>query len=171
MNHLTQTQVINGITITREITIIYEQIEDTMNAREPRLYTFRLAELMDLYPPIARVNTDDHKQYIVDIKKSLLSHDCKYGSRDMPKHATVYRVALHPDRDDIEVVSIGMERGDTTPDTVYSHFSHLPKWMQDRLHVMNLLDDTAPTEHIEGIGRRISKYVFWMEIPKENGNG
>lgn len=90
----------------------------------------------------------------------------------MPKQTTVYRVALHPDRDDIEVVSIGMERVDTTPDTVYTHFSRLPTWMQDRLHVMNLLNDTAPTEHIEGIGRRISKYVFWLEIPKgENNHG
>jgi len=108
---------------------------------------------------------------IAYIKNALLSHDHKQGANALPKHATVYRVALHPDRDDIEVVSIGMERGDTAPDTVYLNFSCLPQWMQDRLHVMNLLDDTAPTEHIEGIGRRISKYVFWLEIPKENGNG
>jgi hypothetical protein len=106
------------------------------------------------------------------VKQALLVHDHTDGGRALPKHATVYRVALHPDRNDIEVVSIGMERVDMEPDRVYTDFSRLPKWMQERLHVMVMLDDTAPTEHIEGIGRRISKYVFWMEIPKgENNHG
>ena len=106
------------------------------------------------------------------IKRDLLQHDHPQGANALPKQTTVYRVALHPDRNDIEVVSIGMERVDTLPDTVYADFSKLPTWMQEKLHVMLMLDDTAPTEHVEGLGRRISKYVFWLEIPnKENGNG
>lgn len=138
-----------------------------MNDRGPRRYYFRLAEFRKRYTRSSRTSSD----FYGAVKLALLAHDHNRGANALPKHTTVYRVALHPDRDDIEVVSIGMERVDTTPDTVYANFSKLPKWMQDRLHVMNLLDDTAPTEHIEGIGRRISKYVFWMEIPKENGNG
>lgn len=129
-------------------------------------YHLWLAELAKLYRNSARESSEFGRL----VKLAMLVHD--QGPDALPKHTTVYRVALHPDRDDIEVVSIGMERGDTAPDTVYLNFYKLPQWMQDRLHVMNLLDDTAPTEHIEGIGRRISKYVFWLEIPtKENGNG
>jgi hypothetical protein len=129
-------------------------------------YHLWLAELTKLYTIGARENSEFGRL----VKLAMLVHD--QGADALPKHTTVYRVALHPDRDDIEVVSIGMERGDTAPDTVYLNFSCLPQWMQGRLHVMNLLDDTAPTEHVEGIGRRISKYVFWLEIPtKEDGNG
>jgi len=147
-----------------------ERIEDALFPQGPRLYSFRLAELIDLYPAPARVSKDDHEQYIAEIKLSLLVHDHRDGGQALPKHATVYRVALHPDRDDIEVVSIGMERVDMEPDRVYADFSRLPKWMQEKLHVMLMLDDTAPTEHIEGLGRRISKYVFWLEIPKGENN-
>lgn len=127
-----------------------------------------LKEFSELYPLTSRKCLD----FGGAIKSALLVHDHTNGERALPKQTTVYRVALHPDKSDIEVVSIGMERVDTTPDTVYPDFSRLPKWMQDRLHVMNLLDDTTPTEHVEGIGRRISKYVFWLEIPtKEDDNG
>lgn len=105
------------------------------------------------------------------MKDIIVVHDHIKGHAAMPKNMTVYRVALHPDKPNIEVVSIGMERVDTVPDHVYDNFSQLPPWMQERLHVMAMLDDTAPTEHVDGLGRRISKYVFWLEIPKENYNG
>ena len=133
---------------------------------DPRPYCYRLSDINYRGGDM----TDPH--FRAGVIKALLVHDHTNGERALPKQTTVYRVALHPDRPDIEVVSIGMERVDTAPDTVYANFSKLPMWMQDKLHVMLMLDDTAPTEHIEGLGRRISKYVFWLEIPtKENGNG
>ena len=134
----------------------------------PRLYAYRLAQHRELYTRSSRTSSEFKRV----VKIALLALDDRGGGRNLPKHATVYRVALHPDRDDIEVVSIGMERVDTEPDRVYANFSKLPTWMQEKLHVMAMLDDTAPTEHIEGLGRRISKYVFWLEIPKgENNHG
>jgi len=151
-----------GVKITRE------QIEGTMNDRGPRIYSYRLSEIRTGYTRSSQTSS----KFYGAIKLALLAHDHKYGVNALPKHTTVYRVALHPDRDDIEVVSIGMERVDTTPDTVYANFSKLPKWMQEKLQVMIMLDDTAPTEHVEGLGRRISKYVFWLELPnEENKNG
>lgn len=101
----------------------------------------------------------------------IIVHDYIKGHSALPNNMTVYRVALHPDKPNIEVVSLGMERVDTVPDHVYDDFSQLPAWMQERLHVMAVLDDTAPTEHVDGLGRRISKYVFWLELPKGNNNG
>jgi len=149
-----------------------ERIEDAFGrkAANPRLHHLWLKELAETYRQYRDLvyTYMSNPQFTMLVKKALVAHDVLA----MPKHTTVYRVALHPDRDNIEVVSIGMERVDTTPDTVYADFSRLPTWMQDRLHVMIMLDDTAPTEHIEGIGRRISKYVFWLEIPKgENNHG
>lgn len=129
----------------------------------------RLADIRKHYIDVS----DYRRRFFTDrTKPALLAHDHTQGANALPKQTTVYRVALHPDRNDIEVVSIGMERVDTIPDTVYADFSELPAWMQDRLHVMLMLDDTAPTEHVEGLGRRISKYVFWLELPTtENKNG
>lgn len=133
---------------------------------DPRAYFYRLSDMKysggDMTDPRFRAAA----------KQAMLVHDHTDGSRALPKHTTVYRIALHPNKPDIEVVSIGMERVDMEPDRVYANFSKLPTWMQEKLHVMAMLDDTAPTEHIEGLGRRISKYVFWLEIPKgENNHG
>lgn len=135
----------------------------------PRMHHLWLSELRKGY---TRSSGVANSEFYGATKQALIVHDHNRGAAALPKQTTVYRVALHPDRPDIEVVSIGMERVDTTPDTVYADFSKLPMWMQDKLHVMLMLDDEAPTEHIEGLGRRISKYVFWLEIPKkENDNG
>ena len=149
-----------------------ERIEDAFGreAANPRLHHLWLKELIETYRQYRDLvyTYMSNPQFTALAKKALVGHDVLA----MRAQTTVYRVALHPDRDDIEVVSIGMERVDTEPDRVYANFSKLPTWMQEKLHVMAMLDDTAPTEHIEGLGRRISKYVFWLEIPtKENNHG
>jgi len=151
---------------TKVYNVTDQQIKDALmrEATNPRLHHLWLED-MDY-----RGGNKADPNFRSLVKRALLSHDHRDGGQALPKHATVYRVALHPDRDNIEVVSIGMERVDMEPDRVYADFSRLPKWMQEKLHVMLMLDDTAPTEHIEGLGRRISKYVFWLEIPKGENN-
>lgn len=155
---------------TKVYNVTDQQIKDALRreAANPRLHHLWLKELAETYRQYRDLvyTYMSNPQFTMLVKKALVAHDVLA----MPKHTTVYRIALHPDRNDIEVVSIGMERVDMEPDRVYSDFSRLPKWMQEKLHVMLMLDDTAPTEHIEGLGRRISKYVFWLEIPKGENN-
>ena len=154
---------------TKVYNVTDQQIKDALmrEAANPRLHHLWLSELRKGY---TRSSGAANSEFYRTTKLALLVHDHVRGANALPKHATVYRVALHPDRDDIEVVSIGMERVDMEPDRVYADFAKLPTWMQEKLHVMLMLDDTAPTEHIEGLGRRISKYVFWLEIPKGENN-
>lgn len=47
-------------------------------------------------------------------------------------------------------------------DGLYQSIDQLPKWMQDKLHVLAMMDYKPPTKTVEGIGRRISVDVFWV---------
>ena len=44
----------------------------------------------------------------------------------------------------------------------YSRIEDLPEWMQRKLHVLSMMDYNPPTKTVEGVGRRISRDVFWV---------
>lgn len=48
---------------------------------------------------------------------------------------------------------------------IYDDVDLLPDWVKERLAVLMIIDPTPPTPSLPGVGRRISKYVFWVEIP------
>lgn len=45
---------------------------------------------------------------------------------------------------------------------LYDGVDALPEWMQRKLSVLMTLAYDQPTEELATIGRRISKYVFWV---------
>ena len=46
----------------------------------------------------------------------------------------------------------------------------LPKWVQDKLAVLMLLDPKKVNEEVESVGRRISENIFWVFIGEANGD-
>ena len=44
----------------------------------------------------------------------------------------------------------------------YNSVDDLPAWMQERLAILMLMSPKPPTEHVQGVGRRISQYIFWI---------
>lgn len=44
----------------------------------------------------------------------------------------------------------------------YSRIEDLPEWMQRKLHALSMMDYNPPTKTVEGVGRRISRDVFWV---------
>lgn len=75
-----------------------------------------------------------------------------------PTYETFIRVVVLSD-DHVEVTSVGGPRHERA-DIV--HVSKLPPNVLDRLAVLNMRSYTPPTEYIDGVGRRISKDVFWV---------
>lgn len=71
---------------------------------------------------------------------------------------TLLRVTVLPD-DYVELSVIG-SRAKERRSVV--QVSALPKDVVDKLAVLNMRSYTPPTEYIEGVGRRISKDVFWV---------
>lgn len=44
----------------------------------------------------------------------------------------------------------------------YNSVDDLPAWMQERLAILMLMSPKPPTEHVQGVGRRISQHIFWI---------
>jgi len=74
----------------------------------------------------------------------------------------IYRVSICPDGVDVVCFGLGI---DTIHDGHYINADVLPKWVQERLAVLMMMTYTPPTEEVEGVGRRISRDVYWVYKP------
>ena len=74
----------------------------------------------------------------------------------------VYRVSVCPDGVDVVCFGMGV---DTIHDGHYINVDVLPKWVQERLAVLMMMTSAPPTEEVEGVGRRISRDVYWVYKP------
>ena len=72
---------------------------------------------------------------------------------------SIYRVSVCPDGVDVVCFGMGV---DTIHDGHYINVDVLPKWVQERLAVLMMMTSTPPTEEVEGVGRRISRDVYWV---------
>lgn len=74
----------------------------------------------------------------------------------------IYRVSICPDGVDVVCFGLGI---DTIHDGHYINADVLPKWVQERLAVLMMMSYAPPTEEVEGVGRRISRDVYWVYKP------
>jgi hypothetical protein len=74
----------------------------------------------------------------------------------------IYRVSVYPDGVDVVCFGMGV---DTIHDGHYINVDVLPKWVQERLAVLMMMNYTPPTEEVESVGRRISRDVYWVYKP------
>jgi hypothetical protein len=75
---------------------------------------------------------------------------------------SIYRVSVCTDGVDVVCFGMGV---DTIHDGHYINVDVLPKWVQERLAVLMMMTHTPPTEEVEGVGRRISRDVYWVYKP------
>jgi len=75
---------------------------------------------------------------------------------------SIYRVSVCTDGVDVVCFGMGV---DTIHDGHYINVDVLPKWVQERLAVLMMMTSTPPTEEVEGVGRRISRDVYWVYKP------
>ncbi len=106
-------------------------------------------------------------------------HDLYYGSmaEDVTTKEDAYRLEIYVQdiamvnalekihrvevfEDGLTVLCLGLEV--TSHDGTYSKIEDLPEWMRKKLHVLSMMDYKPPTKTVEGIGRRISRDVFWV---------
>ena len=81
----------------------------------------------------------------------------------LPSDDRVYRVGVFPDG--IDVICFGLESVDSTLEGHYDRLDLLPKWVQERLALLNMIPPTPPTCTVDGVGRRISAHVYWVFAP------
>jgi hypothetical protein len=89
---------------------------------------------------------------------------------EMLKEEPVYRISLH-DEGHVNTDCYDLLEN-FAPDLKnhYESIDELPKWVQDRIAVLMLLDHTQRNEEIKGIGRRINRNIFWVFKGENDGN-
>lgn len=80
-----------------------------------------------------------------------------------PHDDKTYRVSIFPDG--IDIICFGLDSIDSNLEGHYDHVDDLPNWVQERIAVLSMIPATPPTKEVEGIGRRISKHVYWVYSP------
>ena len=82
---------------------------------------------------------------------------------DVPTSDSVFRVEINLKTDFVEVYCFNeIDCVDKEAEGYYSGLDDLPEWIQNKLAVLMTLDHTPPTAPVEGVGKRISKNVFWV---------
>jgi hypothetical protein len=82
---------------------------------------------------------------------------------DMVTNKPIYRIQLHEDSSNVETMCYDLMDGFSPKlNKFYESVDELPKWVQDTLSVLMVVDHTKVNQEIEKVGRRISKDVFWV---------
>jgi hypothetical protein len=93
---------------------------------------------------------------------------------EMVKALPIYRIQINGDNT-VETTCYEMlDAFDPELKKYYETLDELPKWVQDKLAVLMLLDHTKVNEEVEGVGRRINENVYWVfngEISGANPRG
>lgn len=63
----------------------------------------------------------------------------------------------------VTIINFSLEMLDNDISGWYSEVDLLPDWVKDRLALLMMIDPTPPTKYVDGVGRRISETVFWIE--------
>ena len=63
----------------------------------------------------------------------------------------------------VTIINFSLEMLDNDISGWYSEVDLLPDWVKDRLALLMMVNPTPPTKYVDGVGRRISETVFWIE--------
>jgi hypothetical protein len=89
---------------------------------------------------------------------------------DMIKEEPIYRIRVNDDGTvDTDCYDM-LENFAPELNMSYDSVDSLPKWVQDKLAVLMVLDHTKQNEEVKTIGRRISKDIFWVFKGETNGD-
>ena len=79
-----------------------------------------------------------------------------------PGAETVYRVLLKGEGANVVCIDMPVDYLSEAICREYDRFEQAPQWLQDRVLALRMLTEKPPTSWVEGLGRRISKDVFWV---------
>lgn len=129
--------------------------------RERELYLAFFSDLSWVY-------MDRAKQMISAPEEMLLMYVEKV------KEEPIYRIEINEDNTVQTTCYEMLDAFNPELKNYYETLDDLPKWVQDKISVLMLLDHTKVNEEVKGVGRRISKNVYWVfngELDGSNPRG
>ena len=79
-----------------------------------------------------------------------------------PRFESTYRVVVNLDTGAAEVVCLGIDRVDAEGEGIYDSTNDLPKWMQEKLAVLSMIEVNPPQTEVVGVGMRIDENTYWL---------
>ena len=86
------------------------------------------------------------------------------------KEEPIYRIEINEDNTVQTTCYEMLDAFDPELKNYYETLDDLPKWVQDKISVLMLLDHTKVNEEVKGVGRRISRNVYWVFNGELDGN-
>lgn len=119
-------------------------------------------------------------QVITDLFKSVQSRGEKIHETlsdqhvetllNMLKQQPIYRIAIHDRTGEVNTDCYDLlENFAPELKMSYHNINDMPKWAQEKLAVLMVLDPTKINNDIEGVGKRINRNTYWLY--KENASG
>jgi hypothetical protein len=116
-------------------------------------------------------------QVITDLFKSVQSRGEKIHQHlsehhvdsllNMLKEQPIYRITIHDRTGEVNTDCYDLlENFAPELKMRYDTINELPKWAQEKLAVLMVLDPMKINNDIQGVGRRISRNIYWLY--KEN---
>jgi hypothetical protein len=78
------------------------------------------------------------------------------------KSHKLYRLSIEDDKS-INILHFDMIDLDNDISGHYSGVDDLPDWAASQLALLMMVNPTPPTRYVDGVGRRISDSIFWIE--------
>ena len=73
-----------------------------------------------------------------------------------------YRVTIHPTTNEVEIMSFDLETVDAPDLGRYGSINEAPKWVQERIATLMMVDPTPPIDEVGGVGHRIDGDTYWV---------
>ena len=86
------------------------------------------------------------------------------------KKEPIYRISLNSDGSVQTTCYEMLDAFSPELKSFYSSVDEMPKWVQDRIAVLMLLDPDKLNQEVENVGRRISDDIFWVFKGEADGD-
>ena len=104
------------------------------------------------------------------IDEILGDHNIK-ALLNMISEQPIYRVTIHDRTGEVNTDCYDLlENFAPELKMRYDNINEMPKWAQAKLAVLMVLDPMKINNDIEGVGRRISRNIYWLYKENENGD-
>lgn len=135
-----------------------------MNDYIPHYYRRERELYVSIFCDLSYTFMDRSKNYISAPEHVILAYIEK------AEKEPIYRICINSDGSVQTTCYEMLDAFNPALKSFYESVDELPKWVQDKLAVLMLLDPKKLNEEIESVGRRISEDIFWVFIGEADGD-
>lgn len=87
--------------------------------------------------------------------------------RTPESYSCIYRLSIHGDEVNVMWLDPFIDGCHEPIQEGWYSVSELPEWVKRRIATLMMIRPESPTEYVEGLGRRMSNDIFWLDAKGE----